>query len=234
MHIDAGGRNGSPLLYDTDILHLYQTACIDTGIAITGIAINMLNQYGLHSPHHTVNARKSWKAIKGGIDAAAALNVELVFLPSFHKSEIGTHAELLRTAEVLKCACIYGAGRQVLIATENSLGTKENLQLIQLVGQPNFRLIFDTQNPILWGHNPRELVKELYSFFCNQIHIKDGCEGVMGNTLLAEGQANVATTLQALQDVRFLGDMILENDYRYDTEARVKHDLRVLKSLLQT
>ncbi|MGH2481742.1 MAG: hypothetical protein ACRDHW_18985, partial [Ktedonobacteraceae bacterium] len=76
------------------------------------------------------------------------------------------------------------------------------------------------------------LVKELHSFFCNQVHIKDGREGVIGNTLLTEGQADVTATLQILRDVRFSGDMILENDYRYDTEARVKHDLDVLKSLL--
>lgn len=234
IHVDAGGRNGSPFLYDTATLRLYQTACADTGIAITGIAVNALNQYGLPGSFHTDNTDNSWKVIQCAIDAAAALNVGLVFLPSFHKSEIRGHDELQRTAEVLKHACLYGASSQVLIATENSLGARENLRLVQLVGHPNFRIIFDTQNPVLWEHNPRELVKELHRFFCNQVHIKDGNEGIMGNTLLTAGQADVATTLQALQDVGFSGDMILENDYRSDTEVRVKHDLAVLNSLLST
>lgn len=229
IHVDAGDGNDSPFLYDTAILRSYQNACKETSISITGIAVNVLNRYGLYN---TENAHRSWQAIQSAIDAAAALEVHLVFLPSFHKSEIHNRDELLRTAEVLRRACLYGAGQQVFIATENSLGTKESFELIQQVEQPNFRLLFDTQNPVLWGHKPEELIEELHTFFCNQIHVKDGQGGMMGNTLLTKGLANIPATLQALQEAHFSGDIILENDYRFDTAMRVKHDQEVLKSLL--
>lgn len=225
IHIDAGNTAGNPLPNNISTYCLYQEAVMHTGITITAIAVNVLNQHNFFHSAFSSSAHKISNAIQDAIDMAAFLQVELILIPSFYKNEIRTRKELLKTAKLLQDACVYGKEQNVLIATENSLGVKENVELIQRIDHPSIRILFDTQNPVLWGHEPVKIIENLHGFFCNQVHIKDGCNGVMGNASLAKGQANVKGTLQALQRISFSGDMILENDYRINAEKLVLHDL---------
>jgi len=153
----------------------------------------------------------------------------LVWVPSFMNSEIRDQADLERTAAVLREACAYAEKTPVRVATENSLGLKENLELLRKVNHPKLCVLFDTLNPVMRGHSAVELVRGLWSHMCDQIHAKDGRDGGMGNAALNSGVAGFAETAVLLCALGFSGRIVLENDYCTDAETRVARDLAVIK-----
>jgi L-ribulose-5-phosphate 3-epimerase len=233
IHLDAGELGGDLRLDDPALQAAYRQAAQATGVAITAIAPGYLNDYGLTSPAGSENAERCRRLIQIAVDAAAQLNVPLVFLPSFRASEIRDDADLRRTAEVLQETCAYAAAHGLLVATENTLGAADNLKLLEAVGRPNLRVLLDTQNPYLWGHHVAGLVERLRPHLSAQVHVKDGRQGQMGNALLGAGEAGFAETMRALQAGGFSGDLISENDYLGERQANAARDLAVLSELFQ-
>lgn len=231
IQIDVGEPESEFFLGNLNLQHSYCKVAEKTGVKITGIAVNSLNYYSMNSPEGSKNARNCWDLIQVAIDAATRMNVDLVFLPSFEKGEIRSQQDLMRTAEVLRKACIYAENSEVLLATENSLGVSGNLDLLGAVGHPKLRILIDSLNPVLWGHNTSTLIKELWSYICNQIHIKDGVNGEMGNASLNTGQANLIETVKVIQELGFSGYLILENEYREQTDYLIKRDMAALQEL---
>lgn len=231
IHIDAGGYRGHPDMQNERVRQAYREASERTGIEITGIGINILNDYGLHSAAGTSNAQKCWSAIERALEAANALRVPLLFLPSFRQSEIRTEQELQRTAQVLRKACLQAAQANIIVATENSLGIEGNRQLIRFVNHPQLRILLDTFNPVRWGHNVGAMVVQLYPFLCQQIHLKDGWCQPLRSASLTLGEANVIATLQALKARNFQGDFLLENTYPGNLVEQVRYDRSVLHTV---
>jgi sugar phosphate isomerase/epimerase len=231
IQIDAGESGVAPLLNDPAVRQAYKRAAQETGVKITGIAVNLLNIYGMTNPAGSEKSQKCWDAIQIALDAAIDMDVELVFLPSFNDGEIRNEADLLRTAEVLRQACSYVADHAPMVATETTLGVPGHRSLIEAVGHPKLCVLIDSLNPVLWGHRPAELVQEFWNIMSNQFHAKDGINGVMGNALLNTGQANFAETVATLRSLVFSGYVILENEYKSDFETSIGKDIATIKRL---
>jgi 2-epi-5-epi-valiolone 7-phosphate 2-epimerase len=230
VHLDSGAL-GSDLLLDSASLQAeYVAAAQDSGVAIGAIS-PPVNDCGVCSPAGSQAARQCWRLIETAIGAAAKMRVPLVFVPSFREGEIRTEAQLVRTADVLRQACEAAAPHAVLVATENTLGVQGNLQLLAAANHPNLRVLLDTQNPVLWGHDAATLAEALWPRLANQVHVKDGAGGQMGNTPLGAGEAAFARTAQSLRALGFAGMLISENDYSGANAARAAPDIAMLESV---
>jgi hypothetical protein len=98
-------------LDDDEVRERYLQAGRACGVRIGAIAGADLNHLGLTSPAGSRNARRCWDSIRIAIDAAADMDVAMVFLPSFRAGEIRDDAGLRRTAEMLAAACDYARAR---------------------------------------------------------------------------------------------------------------------------
>jgi L-ribulose-5-phosphate 3-epimerase len=232
MHIDSGDLDGALRLDDDAVRESYRKACTETGVTIAAIAGGELNDLGLTSAPGTRNADKCRTSIRIAIDAAVDLGVPVVFLPSFRVGEIRDEADLRRTAEVLAEACDYAADRPVTIATENTLGAEANLRLLAAAGRSALRILLDTQNPYLWGHPVAPMVDALWPHMVDQVHVKDGRDGIMGDAALGEGESDFADTAAALRRLGFAGTAISENDYHGDRSVLAGRDIATVVAAL--
>jgi sugar phosphate isomerase/epimerase len=232
IHIDAGGDAGAPPVSHPAVRRAYVKAMRSTGIRITGIGVNSLNSYELQRAKSSAAHVKRWDDTRRAIDAALEMNVEMVFLPSFEKAEMRTADDILRTGSLLHAACVYAEGSEIVLATENTLGVAGNLKLLAAAGHAKLRVLIDSLNPVLWGHDPRALITALWPHVCNQVHAKDGVDNQMGNAALNTGQADFAATMRVLQSLGFGGCVIIENEYDHDLEPRLLRDAAVIRRLL--
>lgn len=224
------GKPGCESMFSDEV---YQQNLLDasqkTGVEIIGIAVNVLNFYGITNPPGSANFDRSWLAIQVAINAAANMGIALVYLPSFRASEISNDIDLERTALVLRDACDYAGERNLIVATENSLSVSGHLKLIEKANHPKLRVLIDSYNPIIWGHKPLELVRDLAPYMCDQFHAKDGINNIRGSATLGTGQAQIAETFAMLNAIGFTGYVILENSYDQNTKSRIASDLEVLE-----
>lgn len=207
----------------------YLEASARYGVALRAIAINAVEQFGTVSEPASSATRKCRDLVHAGIDAAVEMEVALLYIPSFHANEIRNENELAHTADFLREACAYAETTRVDIATENTLDVPGNRRLLEGVGHPKLRLLVDLYNPVLWEHDARRLIEALREFMCDQVHVKDGCNGVMGNARLGDGDGSFHDTAACLAISGSAGTLILENDYHVHATRRVAHDLAVLR-----
>lgn len=200
----------------------------DRGVAIGAVALNAVEKYGLTRPADEHGARLSRDVIRAGVEAAVELGAPMVYLPSFHASEMRSRDDLRTTAAALREACELAEGTSLEVASENTLGADANRALVDAVAHPRLRILLDCFNPSLWGHRAGEIARALRDRLAGQVHVKDGRGGVMGNARLGEGEGRFDETADALVEIGFAGDLILENDYGEDALARSAADRAVL------
>lgn len=228
VHLGAGTPGRDDYVGSERLQAEYADRARRHGVEIGALAMNVLETYGMTGPPGTELARRCEAVIRSTIDAAARMGVPLVYAPSFHANEIRDRRGLERTGEVLREACAYAQGRGVMVVSENTLGAEGNSTLVGLVGHPQFRILVDVYNPMLWGHRVPDLIRAVRAHMCGQVHVKDGRGGAMGNAPLGEGEGGFAEAARALREVGFNGVVILENDYTTDAERRVRQDRNAL------
>jgi L-ribulose-5-phosphate 3-epimerase len=209
----------------------YADAAAETGVAIVAVAPSRLNRLGLTSSAGPEAARARERSIAVAIHGAARLGATLVYLPSFGIGEIRDEPGLRRTAQAMQWACDLAAEHGLEVATENTLSAADNLRLLGFVDRPNAQVLLDTQNPSEWGHDVAAYVDALWPHLADQVHVKDGRDGRMGNAALGDGQAGFAETAAALRGHGFDGTLISENDYAGEAGGTAAHDVAVLTRL---
>lgn len=228
IHLDA--NNLGDRKHQKELIQISQ----DTGVKITALVINSLCDFGMCNFHSSKTGRIVWNLIQKAIDHAYSMQIDLVVLPSFDNGEIKSQEDYENTIFFLKRACEFSS---VAIATENSLGAEELSRLLNLVDHKNLKVLFDTYNPVVWGYYPSELLLKISPKLCDQIHAKDGKDGIMGNALLLEGDANFNQTAATLMSLSFNGDMILENEYYLMSDnilPLIERDIRTIENLFNS
>jgi L-ribulose-5-phosphate 3-epimerase len=231
IHLSSGALDGRWRLDGDGVRAAYVRAASEAEVRIDALSPGDLNDLGLGSPKGSATADRCALSIRIAVDAALDMGVPLVFLPSFRAGEIRTDVDLRRTAEVLSETCELVSGTSVTIATENTLSVDGNRALLETSGRPELRVLLDTQNPALWGHVPASFVDGLWPRLADQVHVKDGVEGVMGNATLGKGDAGFSATADSLLRNGFAGALISENDYHGERRALAARDLAVLTEL---
>lgn len=186
----------------------------ETGIVFPSLSVEVLNDAGLTSPEGTEKADYVLDVCRRGIQIAYELGTEVLQLPSFNDGAIRSEEELRRTCEVIRRLCLDAAEKNVKIASENDLNQEDSLRMIGMVGQDNFRILFDTQNYYLNGvDNTSDLFRAIAPYVA-QIHVKDGMGGVVSNALIGEGESGFDKTAEAINEA-YDGEWLLIETY-YD------------------
>jgi 2-epi-5-epi-valiolone 7-phosphate 2-epimerase len=232
IHLNIGRLSDPTCLTNLAVRSACLKAARQTGVRITALAANALNDHGLTSPPGSAEHAACQTLIRTAIEAAVALEAGVVIVPSFRNSEIRTTEDLARTAAQLRVACDEAAPRQVLIASETPLGVAGNRALLEQVAHPALRILVDAYNPVLRGHPVSDIVRELSPFICDQVHAKDGLNDAMGSAPLNTGDARFGETVRALRDVGFRGDIVLENKYLQRANDWLLRDMQTVTALL--
>ncbi len=217
-------------LSDKTIQAAYLSAAAQHGVAITGLALNMLaSSDGMLSPAGSEAHNKALAVIEQSLGIAHAMSVPMMHIPNFGRAEIKTDADMALTADVFRWACVLAEGSGVTIATENPFGVDGHKELFRLVGHPGFKFLLDTRNPVVRGHSAVALIEQLGERMCNQVHVKDGQGGVKGSVSLGTGDGDFAASARALLAAGFDGYIISENRYEQDAERLLAEDMAVLR-----
>ncbi len=191
------------------------------GVVLLALAGNHFNDIGLTSEPRIVRP-----LLERMLDAAVALGMPLVFVPSFGRSAIDGPTAFARTAEALRRAAEEAEGRGLVLANENVLTGELARALTDEVGSPAFRLVLDTFNPVAAGLRVDALVASLGDLLADQVHLKDGPPSLGAFPLLGAGEGRLGDTVDALREHRVpVRAYVLENDYRDGDASRLATDL---------
>lgn len=231
IQLDLGGRNRAPWLDDPHTLKAAREALDETQVYPLAVTANVLNDIGLCAKSGTTASHDVRKIIIRAIDTAYKLGAELVFFPSFRRSEITNYSDLVRTAEVLNWACYQAEQRGLLLATENVLNPDNLLKLIRMVDSGNIRIVLDTANPLKVGQSPLSVIKVAANLIAPQVHIKSMAESAP----LTYDEQVIMDVIKALNNEKcHFNAVVLENDYRDGVISRIKNDVCWLKKNAMT
>jgi sugar phosphate isomerase/epimerase len=239
IELDLGSYEQGFPLSNKVIQQAYREAGAKWGISFPSIAINALCAYGMTSPERSEQRKIVLAAIHKGIDAAEALKIPIVQLPSFKDGAIKNETDFQLAGQCLKTACQYAEAKGIVIGTENVLSAEDNLRLLHEVGQANLKIFFDTQNPYLMKkYNVAEMIRKIGRSIC-EVHVKDG-NVEMSEALLGKGESGFYQSLEALKEINFFGWLHLENYYNRkplnsggeDPFELLRQDIDILKEAL--
>lgn len=192
---------------DMEIARFCDLAC-NLSIDISGFSINTIEKIGLESTStckHEID-----KAFR----IATMADASMVYVPSFGRATIRSDLQLRQTTQLLRYALDVRPGSSVEIATENNLDAKGLSVLLERIGDPAIRILFDTQNVVRSGCDPIHYVRQFKEFFCASVHLKDGVHH-LGDSELGLGACRITDILRELESENYKGVYVLENDYRF-------------------
>ena len=179
------------------------------GLTYPAIAVNALCDHGMADPGARATA---FQAIEAAAEAAAALVIPILQLPSFVKGDITSETGFASTVICLRHACECVRGTDIIVGSENALPAEDALRLIMEVGHDNFHIYFDTRNLFaMKGLDTLAILETVMDHIC-QVHIKDGVDSGP-STLLGEGNSGFAESMAVLNRHGYAGQLLLENDY---------------------
>ncbi len=203
-----------------------------TGAVILSVVLNDLCQNGFVRPKGDPRREIAEETMRRGVEAAAALGVPSICVPSFFDNAIRTPADLERTAEALAALCDAAAPYGIKIYTENVLSPDELAGLFARVGRGNLRLLFDTQNYSFMAGSAAAPVFRRFKDLCGDfLHVKDGVKA-LGDTPLGKGAAQFTETLGEIVRAGFSGVYLIET--KIDAPQSLLQDVSNLKTLLAT
>ena len=205
-----------------------QAASRSNRIEVAGLALNVLERWGVGKSPTGAARRRALALVGIAAKTATELGASLVYVPSFGRNRIDGDRSLDCAAAFLGMACRIAADYNLTLASENTLDVAGNLALIGKVGHPSFRILIDTYNPLIWGHDTAELIAGLGPYLCSQAHVKDGIGGATGSAPLGDGEGKVHEALRAFATAGFAGTFFLENDYRGPRRHWPSADIRRL------
>ncbi len=227
IQLDLGGPGRAPWLDETTRLIRVRNQLADSGVVPLAVSVNVLNDIGLTAEQGTAAAEQVRCVILRALNVAVKLDVRLVFLPSFRRSAIDSPLALARTIDVLRWACSEACARELLLATENVLAPQQLRQLIEHVDSPHLRVVLDTGNLSTVGLDPVAILQAAAPVLACQVHIKKTNDQMP----LSVEDAAVLDTLVELHRIHLAVEaLVLENDYREGTLARVSADLNWLRN----
>jgi 2-epi-5-epi-valiolone 7-phosphate 2-epimerase len=210
LQLDLGGPGRGEWIDAPGRIEALRAEAGERGVRLLALGGNHFNDIGLTTEPETVRP-----LLQRLLDAAVALRVPLVFVPSFGRSAIDGPDALTRTAAVLRWAAVQAQQRGLVLANENVLTGKQARMLADEVGWSSFRLVLDTFNPVVAGLRTDALVASLADLLADQVHLKDGPPDRGPSPLLGTGAGRLAETMTTLRVHRVpVHAFVLENDYR--------------------
>ncbi|MBO5502575.1 MAG: sugar phosphate isomerase/epimerase, partial [Clostridia bacterium] len=212
VQLEFGSWEAGMALSHKRLRDLYVADSQTLNIRLLPLTINALCRYGVVDGLHTPDGQIARDTILASLEAAAAMGMDGVTMPSFGAGEIHTQAHYDHTVEALRFACEQAAPLGLMVYTENVLDAQTMSQLFRDCGSNQLRLLFDSQNYSVFGHNYAvDVLNTHWDRLGNHLHVKDG--GGMGTMLLGTGNSPFAQVMETLRERGYTGTIVLENNY---------------------
>ena len=182
-----------------DVQEAFKKAAQQSGVAIGGLAIGLLNLIPYKSDPRT----EQW--VQDSVDVAKALGVKNVLLAFFSKNDLrndpkGTQVVIDR----LKAVAPKAEKAGVVLGLESWLSAAESIAILNAIGSPAIQVYYDVCNSSVMGYPIFEEIRTLGKSRICEVHLKEN------NQLLGQGIVDLAKVRQALNDINYAGWLHLE------------------------
>jgi sugar phosphate isomerase/epimerase len=202
VEVGVGGAAETLAIADSKIRQHYKESMKETGLVIPSFMMGLLNSYPLASDPRG----PAW--LEQSIDAAQDLGAKVILVAFFGKGDLRTNGRI-KKADVdvvvsrLKAAAPRAKEAGVILAIENYLSARQNLEIIERIGSDSVRIYYDVRNTTDMGYDVPQEIRLLKDQIA-QFHFKDGPD------FLGEGKVRYRPIAAAIKDIGYQGWIILE------------------------
>ena len=202
VEIGVGGPADTLQVADPAVRQRYKDEMKQTGLVISSFMMGLLNGYPLASDPRG----PAW--LQQSIDAAKDLGAGVILVAFFGKGSL-LDGDQLKKADVdvvverVKAAAPRAKQAGVILALENTLSAKQNIEILDRIGQDSVAIYYDVGNSTRMGYDvPAEirLLKDRIAMF----HFKDG------PNYLGEGNVKYEPIAAAIEDIGYQGWIVME------------------------
>ena len=212
VQLEFGSYENGMALSHSRLRKLYIEESKKLGIKLLPLTINALCRYGVVNGLDTADGKIAKDTILASLEAAADMGMEGVTIPSFGAGTIQNASDYEYTVEALRFACEQAKPLGLTVYTENVLDARGMTQLFNDCGMGQLRLLFDSQNYSVFGHDYAvDVLKTHWDKLGYHLHVKDG--GDMGTMFLGTGSSPFAEVMDVLRERGYSGTIVLENNY---------------------
>jgi L-ribulose-5-phosphate 3-epimerase len=187
---------------DPAVRQQYREQMASTGLAISSFMMGLLNS----NPLATEPRAPAW--LEQSIDAARDLGVRVILVAFFGKGNLLQDGQLKpgdmeAVVQRLKAAAPRAKDAGVILALENTLSARQNVELLERIGHESVRIYYDVGNSNTRGYDvPAEIrfLKDRIACF----HFKDR------DSYLGEGSLQFEPIAAAIKAIAYRGWIVME------------------------
>ncbi len=202
--VEIGVGNAADKLHVADpaVREDYKKQMKETGLVISSFMMGLLNSYPLASDPRG----PAW--LEQSIDAAKDLGAGVILVAFFGKGTLLAGKEVKKAdvdvvVQRVKAAAPRAKDAGVILALENTLPAKVNLEILERIGHDSARIYYDVGNLTGQGYDvPAEI--RLLKDRIAMIHFKDG------RNYLGEGRVAFPAIAAAMEEIAYKGWIVLE------------------------
>ena len=165
------------------------------------------------------------------VPRAASIGVSTILLPVLEESELRTDQEQGVLAESLRESLDLAAEFGIQIGLETELPALDYRAVIERQNHSALAAYYDTGNAAAKGYDAADDIHTLHGLLCG-VHIKDRKRGGP-NVPLGQGDVDFAKVFSAIDEVAYLGPLILETTVGDDPIAFADAHLRFVSEGLE-
>ena len=210
---------------DPAIRQDYRRQMQETGVVISSLMLALLNT----SPLASDPRARGW--LEQSIDAAKDLGAKVILLPFFGKGDLRQHDGTLKQEEVdmavtrVQAAALRAKDAGVILALENTLSAKQNVEILERIGNEAVKIYYDVGNSTRKGYDVPAEIRFLKDRIAS-IHFKDG------KSYLGEGEIKFEPIAAAIVDIGYQGWIVLEtSDPSNNAVADAKRNAAYIRKL---
>jgi len=200
-----GGRVAADRLEigDPAVREKYKQQMRETGLPISSVTVGVLNSYPLASDPRG----PAW--LEQSIEGAKDLGAKVILVAFFGKGSLLDEAKQVKKRDVdvvverLKALAPRAADAGVILAIENTLSARQNLEVLHRVGHDCVRVYYDVGNTTNEGYDAPAEIRLLKDRIA-QFHFKDNPH------YLGEGKVPFPAIADAIRDIGYRGWIVLE------------------------
>jgi hexulose-6-phosphate isomerase len=180
-----------------------------SGLDVHALVLGEHNEHGGLGDESSDVAARARDDVQGAIAWAQELGAEVVLVPFFLRSELGSEADIDRAAAAFRSLCPLAGERGVTLCYEGTLPAGEILSLASRVGSDVFGVYFDLANPL--AKRGLDVPTEIRALghLVRRVHLKD-TRVRSGDCRPGTGRVDFAECARALSEVGYDGWLTLE------------------------
>jgi len=226
VEIRVGGPADTLEVADPAVRQKYKDEMKETGLVISSFMMGLLNSNPLASDPRG----PAW--LQQSIDAARDLIAQVILVAFFGKGSLLEEDGQLKKADVdvvverVKAAAPRAQQAGVILALENTLSAKQNIEILERIGHDSVAVYYDVGNSTRMGYDvPAEI--RLLKDRIAMLHFKDG------PNYLGEGVVKYDPIAAAIKDIGYQGWIVLEtSNPSKDGVADAKRNAEFIRKLL--